>query len=574
MPAWLAAHRRSIVTAIGIALAAGLVAVGVAARTAAASAGQPLSLDEAMLALNIATRDWLGLARPLALQQTAPIVFLWCSHLVAQIGGERETALRAVPYVAGLIAIPLTAVVAHDLIAPRATGVAAVLAALCPIGVQFGAIDKPYSVDVAVTVLLIALSLAVVREPLRMRAWWLAVNALAPFVSTPSVFVSASCLLAVWLATPAPAARHGTLAAAIVWLATAAINFVLFQRVATATTYLQHFWAPAFLRPPLGAMLRLVRARAGFMMQNVFTGYTVSYPAVWHWLLLAFAIAGVVHLARRRGAWTAVLLVGPVVGVGLAAALRLYPLADRTLLFLTPLAILGAVAAVQGVAAVNRPAALALTVAIVAPDAIDVLRTGFPTPDHRVQAVVATVWRRAQDGDAVYVFPLDVPRWAFYTTDWTHPDTTRVDRLIALATALGPNSGNAPPRGHLVARDADSLALRGPRATELIGDPTGMEILADSMTRRAPDSGWATTEAARVRAVARPAVWLVFIHGRSVAPALADTLRAAGGRITNYMGVRDGIIAYRYECSGAGTQSCEDVQRSVEDGRRDGRVEP
>jgi hypothetical protein len=185
-------------------------------------------------------------------------------------------------------------------------------------------------------------------------------------------------------------------------------------------------------------------------------------------------------------------------------------------------------------------------VLIVAPNAIDPLLRATPPDDASVRADVATVWRHAQSGEPVYIFSLDVPRWTFYTTDWAHPDTTRLDRLLALADSLGPNSGNRPPRGHPVRDDGRPFVVRTETRTELLGLPTGVEILNDGPTHSAADPGWATTEADRVRAATTGSAWLIFLHGRSFAAPLADTLIADQGRLTDSLIVPHGIIAYRY----------------------------
>jgi hypothetical protein len=260
------------------------------------------------------------------------------------------------------------------------------------------------------------------------------------------------------------------------------------------------------------------------------------------------------HIARRRGAWAAVMLAGPIVVVGLAAAVHLYPLADRTLLFAAPLVLIAMAGALDAVADVGGGPAFALaSLLVVAPDAIDAVASGVPPSDARVRRDLAAVWRHAEAGEPVYVFSLDVPRWAFYTTDWSHPDTVRLDRIMTLASTLGPNSGNAPPRGHAVTHEGRQLILHTPTHTELLGVPTGVEILSNGPTRRDADPGWATNEAMRVRAVAAPIAWLVFLHGRTMAPALADTL----GPMTDSLVVANALTAYEYVQPAAGAVSTD-----------------
>jgi len=62
-----------------------------------------LWLDEAMLALGIGRRGYLGLFAPLDYDQVAAPLFLWAVKTVSLIGGMGELALRFVPLVAGVM---------------------------------------------------------------------------------------------------------------------------------------------------------------------------------------------------------------------------------------------------------------------------------------------------------------------------------------------------------------------------------------------------------------------------------------------------------------------------------------
>ncbi|HWZ59361.1 MAG TPA: hypothetical protein VNW46_10340, partial [Gemmatimonadaceae bacterium] len=72
-----------------------LVVLGLALRISVYAANAPLTLDEAMLALNVARRGAVGLLQPLSFEQTAPIGFLWLARAAVRLGGVSELALRA-----------------------------------------------------------------------------------------------------------------------------------------------------------------------------------------------------------------------------------------------------------------------------------------------------------------------------------------------------------------------------------------------------------------------------------------------------------------------------------------------
>lgn len=82
------------------------LSIGVAVRLRDFMFARSLWLDEAMLALNVASRSFAELARPLDYTQVAPILFLWLQKACVAVAGVNEPALRLVPMVAGL-ALPV-----------------------------------------------------------------------------------------------------------------------------------------------------------------------------------------------------------------------------------------------------------------------------------------------------------------------------------------------------------------------------------------------------------------------------------------------------------------------------------
>jgi antitoxin (DNA-binding transcriptional repressor) of toxin-antitoxin stability system len=285
----------------------------------------------------------------------------------------------------------------------------------------------------------------------------------------------------------------------------------------------------------------------------VFLGNSVNYPAFWRLALLGVALLGIWHMIRAVGAWTGVLLVGPVGAVTILSLAHMYPLSDRTLLSLAPVCILSVVAGLDALTEFVRPSARAAVfacgmVGVLGPPAVDAIRWWRAGPDPReLRATTARVWHDVQRGEPVYIFSRDVPVWTFYTTDWTHPDTARVRALLAMAASTGPNAGNAPTRSGPVLGEGSTLVLRDSGRTELVGVPTGMEDTYLGARSRTPDSGWAVNEATRVRQVASPDAWLFFTYwNERVDQWLLDSLRTGGGRITAQV-VGPTIRVYQYD---------------------------
>src|SRR4029079_18028527 len=84
------------------AIALGAIVAGVVLRAIEFTRNRPLWLDEAMLALNIASRPLAQLARPLDYDQSAPLLYLWIERIAVTLGGVNERSLRVLPFSRGL----------------------------------------------------------------------------------------------------------------------------------------------------------------------------------------------------------------------------------------------------------------------------------------------------------------------------------------------------------------------------------------------------------------------------------------------------------------------------------------
>lgn len=66
---------------------------------------RPLWHDECSLAINILTRDFLGLFQPLENEQKAPIIFMILNKIVSYLLGTNEIALKFVSFISGLASV-------------------------------------------------------------------------------------------------------------------------------------------------------------------------------------------------------------------------------------------------------------------------------------------------------------------------------------------------------------------------------------------------------------------------------------------------------------------------------------
>jgi 4-amino-4-deoxy-L-arabinose transferase-like glycosyltransferase len=540
------------------------VTIGVALRLAHFLARPSLQLDEARLALDVATRSWTGLLRPLDYDQTAPPIFLWLEKAAILFGGVNDLAFRLPAIVPGILCLPLLYVVARRVAAERAALIATAIAAVSPLFIQYSVESKPYAVDVLVALVLVYLALdwAEAARSARAAGRMMAAGAVAVWGSTPSIFVLAGIAAALWLGPSATRPPRAWLAAVtIAWATSFAIVYLLFYHPVAANPYMQQYWAESLVT--LWRPHALWRAWQGArdVAWQVFFGGTTEPPksadedatvALGAAAIILLAGAGLWHLAardRRR----ALFLLGPLVAVLTASTLGLYPIAARVMLFVAPTLII-LVAAAPGAMA-SRPAAspalraaasFAGLVLLLPPLKRDLLLAWHPTAFEHVRPAVAEFRRRALPGEPIYVFTGTLPAWTFYTTDWSAPDLQRLERVARLGSSGGPAFENAPPRGHSVGTENDSLVFALDGTREILGAAHGAQWRSGiGLVQYQPDPGWAAAEARRIRAAANPGAWLLVSHSYRLELFIYPELERLGGRLEYAYG-EDGVVLRRY----------------------------
>jgi uncharacterized membrane protein len=143
----------------------GALALGIAIRAVDFLNCRSLGLDEARLAVNVASRSLLELLRPLDLDQTAPPLFLWGERLVFQLLGHSDCGLRLLPVAAGTAAVLLMYPLALRFLSGAEARLAAMIGIFCPLLITYSNAMKQYSVELLVAVLLLLLLQQAIRSP-------------------------------------------------------------------------------------------------------------------------------------------------------------------------------------------------------------------------------------------------------------------------------------------------------------------------------------------------------------------------------------------------------------------------
>jgi hypothetical protein len=481
-----------------------------------------------MLALNIATRSFGELLRPLDYVQVATVPFLWGERLITLILGVSGYSLRLIPLAAGIgllwVVYRLADVLAGRVVALVTLGLSATAYPLIRYSVEV----KPYIVDSLVAASLIWMAVRLTQNLDDRRRWILLATGgtFGVLVSIPALLVCAA--VCAGLAVAAIRGRHVSslrylALVGLVWVSVFATSYMLWYAPNADASYMREFWGENLLVPGSPQFL----PRLGFAIGELSCTLTCWRGVFDIWAVLpVLAVIGLAALLRRRGVEYVILLVGPALAVFAASILGRYPIATRLVLFYAPLlaTLVGAGAVVVAdlierswprirarwvlILLLYPSLVLAVTIALARPR-----DWGFGGTEVKP---LAELFREMSRGEPIYVFPRAVPAWVFHTTDWTAPDKSRLSWVARIAGPGGPGFINAASQGRRAVADGSDLVYSYAGLKELYGASTGTQVRRGRLSSPDPDPGWAESEAWRIRRAARPHIWIVmadFTHG-------------------------------------------------------------
>lgn len=413
--AWLWATRAS---AAGIVLAV----VGYLYR-------KDLWLDEAMLALNVMDRDFAGLLRPLDLGQAAPVGYLWLLKVCVLAGGLSEYALRAPSLLAQiglLLLLPRLCrrwLPEFSLLPPIATAVVA----LHPGLLAYALMAKPYAIDVWVAVAVPWLTFWAAEGEWRgvRLLFAVVIFGLLPWFSFASVFVLGG-VGGAELVRLVMQRRWGESMRATAGYAVAGASFLasylLFVRSNPVRGVLlemdinRHFLSLSFWR-------RTTWTEWGEHAGLLF-GQQAGVPAAMAGLSALVILVAVFALGSQRRLLRSAWLAGPILLVAVAAAAHLYPLMNRTILFLVPAVVLSIAVGLSVLAETGRTAGLSLAwlagaLLFAAPWSWMLVRAVRPLADEGLSTVMREVSAYPVRADCLVIDSLSTPVFTLYNR-WRH----------------------------------------------------------------------------------------------------------------------------------------------------------
>jgi hypothetical protein len=388
--------------------ALGIILAAIALRVWVFAAGRSLWIDEAMVALNIVHLPLAALLGPLEFNQIAPVGWLLLEKASYMIDGHIDYSLRAVSFLAGLLAVILF----YRFMA-AATGLWEALVGVALFGLTTSLIDysatvKPYILDALFSVVFLHLALAMLRLPERrlpLTAAYAGLGLLCVLLAFGGTIAMAATGIVLFVASLVERDRQWSLLLAGVgcfWaLAFGATCVLIYARnAATISNMTDVFWSNSFA--PLPTSL----AALAWYPKVVAEGMHFLLPLATAQLVIILFVLGCAVLAGRDP-WLLALLLVPFLLALLVSGLGVYPFAHRFLLFLAPPLILAVSVALVAMTRSNlRPAfAAAVLFALVGAGPLVVtLRQAAqvpPFPIEEIKVTLAHLARHYRPGDAI-----------------------------------------------------------------------------------------------------------------------------------------------------------------------------
>ena len=394
-----------------------VAALAVALRVRMLLVGRSLWLDEAALALNICGRSFAELLGPLDHDQAAPVGFLFVERAAVAAFGPNELALRLFPFLASIATLILVHRFCRENLGRWSAVVAVAMAGVMPALVYYSGELKQYSSDVASGLLVLVLASGALRKGLTAgRAATLALAGMAVvWISHPSIFVLAGAGTTLILKGVIERRyRVACLAAAVsaCWLASFAVEYVVFLKDLQANDVLADYWDSAFLKfPPASPKDLRAYPAVGFgIFESLFHNAQadVDLSARMGVFMAASWMIGVATLYRQGRRDLLGLLVAPLAFAVVASMLHRYPLKSRLALFTAASTLPGIAAGVAALMAdrdrTHRAiGGILLGCALLLPTMQGVQFLVERPRLHDARSVLAQVARDWQPGDVVVV---------------------------------------------------------------------------------------------------------------------------------------------------------------------------
>lgn len=489
---------------------AAAVCAGILLRVREVAAQRSLWVDESMLALNVVTRDFTELARPLDQVQMAPLFFLWAARAGVTLLGQAEWVFRLLPLASGAALLVVMALLLSRVAgAPTVATVVSCLS-ISPFLIYYSGEFKPYMGDALASAVVLWVFLRE-GEGVGRRPWlpWL-VATLVPWFSLPVAFTLGGIVLANgWRNRRA---SLPVIAGAVSWVAA-----VLATRSGAVSRAMSTYWTGGFVSTLADArragdtLVELAAATVQYGERNVLpTSYT--YAVVLGASMLA--VLGWVTGVRQRNRWAVASAGIACAGLG-AALLRQYPVSLRLWCFCLPAIAIGQALGLSRVAAglsLGRSGPFLLGLIVLVPSLRSTLWFArHPEMVEHARPVISRL-RERRGGEPVYVYARATPAYLLYASSARPQEVTR--RIMSLASPPGAAFMNLREFRPAMPEEARGLADRTPEGVDVFGAGSGVNIAFGGVgSHPVADPRWAPQEVGRIMdAVTTGCFWTFESH--------------------------------------------------------------
>ena len=324
----------------------GIIFFGIALRLIRYLYNPSLWFDESVVATDIINRGFMEFLRPSPdYTQTGPLGFFVLIKLAVQAFGNTEYAFRLFPLIFGILSILLFYRVAKNIISPDAVTIALGLFAILDPLVWYSTSLKPYSIDVAVTLLIYTFIIYIRTKQLNIPqiAFLAFAGAVAIWFSHPAVFVIAGtgmCSFVFCLKNKEWTRLKGLVIIYSIW----ALSFMAFYFL-----YTHNLTTDMASNVGIEKVLQMENALMPFPPRSLtdIRWYIDSFFEIFDTAIglsltglaaFAFIVGGGVMYSENKEKF--LLIISPVFFTILAAALHKYSIKGRVILFLVPLMLL------------------------------------------------------------------------------------------------------------------------------------------------------------------------------------------------------------------------------------------
>ena len=397
-----------------------ILLLGFALRLRQYLTGRSLWLDEAMLALNIVNRNFIDLFKPLDYDQGAPVGFLLVEKIFNVLFGEHEFVLRFFPFVVGIAAFGLFYLLLRRTVSGIGLLTGLAIFAVSPELITYTSEVKQYILDVAVTVLLLYLTLPLLENRVEKHSYFYLglAGIVTLWFSHPALFVLAGIgfgLLVQVLQRRERSQVSTLLLTGFAWLANLGLLYFVSLRNLTQNRFLREYWQENFIPVPPWSDWGWFGIFFKGLIQNQI-GITISA-----WLVLILLLLGFIYLFIKNKIYASILL-AIFIFTSIASTLWLYPLGGRFSLFLVPAVIIVISQSLETIEfrlRVNRILSKLVVVSVAsyllyAPTSGAIKNFRVPVFYEHIRPSMAALSEDWQEGDALFVSNGAVPAFRFY----------------------------------------------------------------------------------------------------------------------------------------------------------------